>query len=54
MTEQSKSNCGLSPAARLALCVGVGAALSVSNNAATGIAVAAGLYLVLTLRSRRH
>jgi hypothetical protein len=54
MTEQSKSNCGLPPAARLALCVGVGAALSASNNAATGIAVAAGLYLALALKSRRH
>jgi hypothetical protein len=39
-------------AARLALCVGIGTALTVSTGAAVGIAVAAGLYLALTLPSR--
>jgi hypothetical protein len=39
----------MSPASRLALCVGLGAALSVSNGPAVGIAVAAGLWLAFTL-----
>ena len=39
-------------AIRIALCVGIGAALTASNGAAVGIAEAAGLYLALTLSSR--
>jgi hypothetical protein len=46
-------HCSLSAPARLALCVGLGAALSVSNDRATGIAVAAGLWLALAVAARR-
>jgi hypothetical protein len=53
MSEKTTTQCRLSPGVRLALCVGIGAALSVSNNPATGIAVAAGLWLALTLGVRR-
>jgi hypothetical protein len=42
----------MSFAARLALCVGIGASLTVSNGAAVGVAVAAGLYLALLRPSR--
>ncbi len=41
-------------AVRLALCVGLGAALTASNGAAVGVAVAAGLYLALSLGGRRR
>ena len=44
----------LSPGARLAVCVGIGAALAVSVNPAVGIATAAGLWLGLTLDARRR
>ncbi len=38
---------------RIVLCVAIGAALTASNGAAVGVAIAAGLYLALTLGSRR-
>jgi len=53
MTEQNETRCTMSPATRLAICVAIGASLAVSNNPATGIAVAAGLYLALMLDARR-
>ncbi len=43
----------LSPAARVALCVGIGTALMVSVNLATGIAVAGGLFIALLPRGGR-
>jgi hypothetical protein len=52
MNEKTTTRCHISPGVRLALCVAVGTALSVSNNPATGIAVAAGLWLALTLGAR--
>ncbi len=42
----------LSLGARVALCIGIGAALMVSVNLATGIAVAGGLYIALLPRDR--
>jgi len=39
-------------AVRITLCVAIGTALTASNGAAVGIAVAAGLYLALTLPGR--
>ena len=39
-------------AVRITLCVAIGAALTASNGAAVGIAVAAGLYLALSLPGR--
>ena len=42
----------MSLAARVALCVGLGAALMVSVNLATGISVAGGLFFALLPRSR--
>ena len=53
MTEKTTPKSRLAPGLRLALCVGLGTALSVSNNPATGIAVAAGLWLVLSLGQAR-
>jgi len=37
---------------RIALCVGIGTALTASNGAAVGIAVAAGLYFALSIPVR--
>jgi hypothetical protein len=53
MSEKTTAKCRLSPGVRLALCVAIGASLSVSNNPATGIAVAAGLWLALAVDARR-
>lgn len=53
MNLKNTAHCSISPAARLVLCVGLGAALSASNGPAVGIAVAAGLWLALTLGARR-
>jgi hypothetical protein len=43
----------LSPGAIIAICVGLGAALSVSNDPATGIALGSGLFVVLWSTRRR-
>jgi ABC-type protease/lipase transport system fused ATPase/permease subunit len=52
MTEKHDTTCSwnrpLSLAARVALCIGLGASLAVSNDLATGVAVAGGLFLALT------
>jgi hypothetical protein len=53
MNLKNTAYCSLSAPARLALGVGLGAALSVSNGPAVGIAVAAGFWLALTLGARR-
>lgn len=53
MNLKNTADCAMSAPARLALCGGLGAALSVSNSPAVGIAVAAGLWLALTLGARR-
>jgi hypothetical protein len=50
---KNTARCSMSAPARLALCAGLGAALSVSNDPATGMAVAAGLWLAFTLGARR-
>lgn len=42
----------LSLPVRLALCVAIGTALAVSNDPATGIAIAGGLFVVLLPRGR--
>ena len=39
--------------ARVALCLGIGASLAVSNDLATGIAVAGGLFIALTPTAKR-
>ncbi len=44
----------MSLAARVALCVGIGSALMVSVDLATGIAVAGGLFIALLPRSHRN
>ena len=46
------SNRPRSTAARIALCLGIGAALMVSVNLTTGIAVAGGLFIALLPRAR--
>ncbi len=53
MNTCDSSRHSLSLGARVALCVGIGAALMASVDLATGIAVAGGLYLALLPRSRR-
>jgi hypothetical protein len=53
MNLKNTACCSMSATARFALCVGLGAALSVSNGPAVGVAVAAGLWLALTLGARR-
>ncbi len=47
MNLKNIANCSMSPAARLAICVGIGALLTASSGAA------AGLWLALTLDARR-
>ena len=50
---QNKATKQIMPlAVRIALCVGIGAALTASNGAAVGIAVAAGLYLAVSIPRR--
>jgi hypothetical protein len=41
-------NRGLSPGARVALCVAIGASLAVSLDPATGFALAGGLFVALS------
>ena len=50
MKHLCKTRPSLSLAARTAVCTGIGTALMVSVNPATGIAVAAGLFLALLPR----
>jgi len=55
MTE--KSNCSwsrpLSLPVRIALCAAIGSSLAVSNDPATGIAIAGGLFVVLSSVGKR-
>jgi hypothetical protein len=53
MTEDKQTKTGMPQGLRVALCVGLGTALTASNGAAVGISVAAGLWLALVLGSRR-
>jgi hypothetical protein len=57
MNQESKAKrilCApLSPAVIIALSAGIGAALSVSNDPATGISLGAGLFIVLWSTRRR-
>ena len=53
MNLKNIANCSMSPAARLAICVGLGTSLTVSTGAAVGICVAVGLWLALTLGDHR-
>jgi len=52
MNQNKASRQVLPLAVRIALCVGIGAALTASNGAAVGIAVAAGLYFALSIPGR--
>ena len=54
MKNQLCANRPMSLAARVALCVGIGAALMVSIDLATGIAVAGGLFIALLPRGQQN
>jgi hypothetical protein len=53
MIDQNETGPAVPLTLRVAMCVGLGTALGTSNSAAVGIAVATGLWLALTLGSRR-
>jgi len=52
MTDKNETKPSLLFGLRIGLCVALGAALTASNGAAVGIAVAAGLWLALAFGSR--
>jgi hypothetical protein len=54
MKTQLCANRPMSFAARVALCVGIGTALMVSIDPATGIAVASGLFIALLPRDQQN
>jgi hypothetical protein len=53
MTEKNQAKQMMPLGLRVALCVAIGTSLTVSNGAAVGIAVAAGLWLALSFGARR-